>query len=173
MTFSLAVTQSSAPATVAGFDLYLTTDSGNSGLFAIAAAMGMGTFTSLGPTEPAGGDFLSTTPNPPTGSVRNSEDQGFLATANQPTPFSGALEQLTLSIAAGTPAGTYTFSTSTQATANAQYTRITDGNGMTYQIDNPGIFSVTVVPEPSTWALFGVGAAVGVCLIVRRRCTRA
>ncbi len=163
VTFSLSVTQATAPANVAGFDLYLATITGNSGRFAITTATGQGVFTSLGPTEPNGGDFLSTTAA--TGFVRNGVDQGFLATANQTTPVSGlALERLTLSVAVGTPAGNYTFSTSTAANAGAQFTRITDSNGTTYQIDNPGTFSITVVPEPSTWALLlaGTGAVLGI-----------
>ena len=155
------------PANVTAFDLYLVTAAINSGFFRITSAVGNGAFTALGPTEPGGGDPLSTAAAG--GFVRNGVDQGFSATSAQTTPLTNALlETLTLSVAAGVAPGVYTFSTSTSANAGAFFSDVSDSNGMIYQ-GGPATFQITVVPEPSTWAFLGLGALGCLSVVLRRR----
>ena len=164
ISISVSVTQNSAPADLRGFDLYLATAAANSGYFTIQSATPGTSFTLDGP--PAGADPLSTAAA--AGFVRNNVDQGFDgSTVN--TPVSNLLlETLTLSIGANVPVGTYTFSTTTSANAGMNYSDVFDSNFAVYQADMPGTFSITVVPEPSTWAMLGFGA-VGVGLMTLRR----
>ena len=168
ISLSLTVTQSSAPANVTGFDLYLATSSANSGYFTVKAAAATGPFTSSGPASPES-DPLSTAAA--AGFVRNGLDQGFSgATVNTPTT-SLALETLTLSVGANVPKGTYTFLTTSASNAGVYYSDISDSGFNTYPVDTAGTFSITVVPEPSTWALGLLGGAVGL-IAVRRRTRR-
>ena len=97
------------PTNVQGFDLILETAGVNSGFFSITGATpGASGIPSGIPTYP---DGLTTANSNHAGFAQNLNSQGYsfdnvLATA----PFTNVtLETLTLSIAANTPAGTYTF----------------------------------------------------------------
>ena len=167
-TVSLTVTvpQGSGPSDVAGFDLYLVTAAANSGYFSITAATPTGPFTDNGPDD-SNGDPLA---NPATdnsgtstGYVQNGIDQLFTG-ADQTVPVTNLpLERLTLSVAADTPPNTYSFQTTTMSTAGVDYSDVTDMNGTAYEAKSPGTFSITVVPEPATWAMLlgGIGILVG------------
>ena len=159
ISLSLTVTQSSAPANVTAYDLYLATASANSGYFRITVANPTGPFAAAGPTNP-NGDPLSTAAA--SGFVRNNIDQGFSGSA-QTTPFANvALETLTLSVGTNVPRGTYTFSTTTTANSGGIYSRVSDTSGNVYEITGAGTFSINVVPEPSTWALGFLGAVAAI-----------
>lgn len=174
VTLSLSVTATSGnPTNVDGFDMYFVTLTGNRGLFSISAATGTGDFKSFGPTEPSGGDALNV--DAATGFVRNGVDQGFLGPSPTAPPANYSLETVTFSIAPSTALGTYSFSTSTMANAGpAYYSDIFDSGGTVYPIDNAGTFSITVVPEPSTFGFLAVAASAGLAgYALRRRRARA
>ena len=89
--------------------------------------------------------------------------------SSQATPFSNlALETLTLSVGTAVPLGTYTFSTTTSANSGGFYSRVSDTGGNVYEITGAGTFAITVVPEPSTWALGLLGGAAGMIAMRRR-----
>ena len=168
ISLSLTVSQNTAPANVTAYDLYLVTAAANSGYFSVNSATPSANspFTAFGPTQPAGGDPLSTAAA--AGYVRNGVDEGYSGTA-QATPFANlALETLTLSVGTNVPRGTYTFQTTTMSTAGVYYSDVSDTGGTVYEATSPGVFSITVVPEPSTWALALRGGAAAI-LAVRRR----
>ena len=165
ISLSLTVTQSSAPANVTAYDLYLATASANSGYFRITGANPTGPFAAAGPTNP-NGDPLSTAAA--SGFVRNNIDQGFSGSA-QTTPFANiALETLTLSVGTNVPRGTYTFSTTTTTNSGGFYSRVSDTSGNVYEITGAGTFSINVVPEPSTWALGLLGAVAAIIAVCHR-----
>lgn len=143
------------PANVTAFDLYLVTNAANSGFFRIVSATGNGAFTASGPTEPMGGDFLSTAAA--SGFVRNGLDQGFSAGSPQAAPLTNApLETFSIAIANGVAPGTYTFSTSTMANSGGFFSDVSDNNGMIFA-GMPATFSITVIPEPATWSMLALG----------------
>lgn len=165
------------PMNVQGFDLILETAAANSGFFSLTNASGAapGVATSIR-TYP---DAITTGNSNHSGFAQNNFSQGFsfdtvLATA----PFSNVtLETLTILVAPGTPAGTYTFFTTDFAGSANRSSKISDSNGMTYgdAANEPitqGSFSITVVPEPTTWAFMSLGG-LGLLAINRLRAKRS
>ena len=174
VSLAVSVPQGSGPSDVAGFDLYLVTAAANSGYFSITAATPTGPFNQFGPDDSTP-DPLSTDTG--TGYVQNSMNQGALANDGdaQTVPVTNLnLVNLTLSVGANTPVGTYTLQTSTTPTAGAGFSDVTDSNGTPYEATSPGMFSITVVPEPATWAMMlgGIGLLGGSWCLRRSRRTK-
>lgn len=107
--------------------------------------------------------------------VETSVDLGGAPSSQKNTPFSNfRFETLTLTIAANAPAGTYNFDTAAPSGTNDGHgSHISSGspNNPYYIPDQQAMFQITVVPEPATISLFGLGAlgAVGIGLIRARR----
>ena len=158
--------QDSGPNNAAAFDIYIATAAANSGLFSITSATGQGVWTNSGP-----GSFSPDALNiaAASGFVRNNIDMGFSASSPQSAPFTQAIEILAFSYTAGP--GTYTFSTTTTANAGGFYSDVSDSTGNSVIEGSPGTFTITIVPEPATWSLLGLGglATVGLNVLRRRR----
>lgn len=150
------------PNNVQGFELLLETAAANSGFFSITGATpaAPGTPTAF-PTYP---DGITTGNSNHMGFAQNQFSQGFSFNSVIATsPFSNVvLETLSLSIAPNTPNGTYTFFTTNFAGSANRASTISNSSGTTYgdAANEPitqGSFSVTVVPEPATWAFMVLG----------------
>lgn len=102
--------------------------------------------------------------SPPSGS--NSKDLGRLSLNPLPSSSSTGyfVADITLSIAANAAPGTYTVQS---VSTSGKTAVVNNSNGDTFPIQ-PASITVTVVPEPSTYALFGV-ALVGVAIVGYRR----
>ena len=90
------------------------------------------------------------------------------------SPFSNvAVDILRFTIDPNTPAGTYEFRATLgfPTDFNGSFINIAGGNPDTLSVNDAPIFTVTVVPEPSTWALIAVGgmASVGMTIFRRRK----
>ncbi len=159
-TFSVTLSLSgmTPPANITAFDLYLVTASSNSGFFTITGSTPTGPFNAFGPTIPGSGDPLSTAAA--ANFVRNNVDLGYSGTAQNP-PYNLSLESVSFSIGANVPAGTYTFFTSTQANAGNFYSDVADTSSGVFTVGQ-GSFQITVVPEPTTLTMVGLGA-IGMC----------
>lgn len=161
VTFSL--TGTTPPNNITAYDLYIVTSSNNSGFFTIKTSTPTGPFSAFGP-DLGSGDPLSTAAA--TGFVRNGLDLGYSGTTQTP-PYSISLQTVGFTLSSSTPLGVYTFFSSTVPNSGNFYSDISDTNGTVYSVGQ-GSFQITVVPEPSTWALGLTGLAV-VALIGFRR----
>ena len=176
-TLNLQIT-GSPPTQFSGFDLILESGNAPSSDFAVTAA--------TSPLQGQGWNFIGTSGFPDTlttansdhsGFVQNQQDLGFAgppAQADSNYSSATAIATYTLSIAPGTPAGTYTFESTGfyASTAGGNTTRFSDVSDGTNTLKvAPATFTITVVPEPATWSLFGLGAlgAFGLNLLRARR----
>lgn len=162
-----SLTGTPPPDTIAGYDLYLVTAAANSGFFSITSSDATGSpFNALGPDPSDFPDTLNAAAQ--AGFVRNNANLGYVGDSQNP-PFNIFLQTITISLSPSVAPGTYTFFTSTTANAGGFFSDVFD-SGPVFEVPQ-GQFSVTVVPEPSTWSLFGLGAVglVGLMALRRRR----
>ena len=168
-TIQVGVTGSAAPSPLDGFDLWLVTSSANSGLFSITNVTYAAPFTFF--TSPPTPDAISTPAA--SGFVRNSNDLGNISSnlANDPTaPYNNTpLATITILTGALSANTTYTFFSSTSTNAGSAFSDLLDQGGATYETAETA-FTVTTVPEPSTW-FAGIGAlgVIGYTLLRRPR----
>jgi PEP-CTERM motif len=180
VTLSLQVT-SSPPSQVIGFDTILealTTQNATniSGDFAVTVDVSNQAAWTTRSGTPTFPQTLTTANSDHSGFVQNSTNLGWNGDPVASSTFSSAqsIATLTLSVAPGTPAGTYTFQTTGDYTAigggaSSRFSDISDGSTIYHM--TPATFTITVVPEPATWSLFGLGAlgAFGLNLLRARR----
>ena len=78
------------------------------------------------------------------------------------TPFTLQLATYTFSIGAGVAPGTYNFQTTLQSTSASKFSDVNDPDQQgpafgQWPATTQALFSITVVPEPATWSLLGLG----------------
>jgi len=89
-----------------------------------------------------------------------------------PTNASYFVATLTIQISPTTPAGTYTIFT-TGFNSNPDHSKTTEANdsGFTHHLISPTAYTITVVPEPATLSLLGLGSlgTLGLTMLRARR----
>jgi hypothetical protein len=166
VTLSLTDSSNTAANNAFQFDLYIATAAANSGLFSITSAVGQGVWTAGGPGA-VFPDTLNSTAGGNASFVINNSNMGFGATSAQTGPFTQPVEVINFSYTAAP--GTYSFSTTTSLNAGTFFSDVSNSVGGVQEA-NPGTFSITVVPEPSTWAMSVLGVGViGYAMLRRRR----
>jgi hypothetical protein len=153
---------------VSGFDLFLESNSANvNNAFSITG--NSPTFPGTPASIQTFPDFINTTNSDHAGFAQNDNDQGYNFAADHNVPTN--LETLTLTVGGSTPLGSYTFFTTSSSLPENNQTLIfagADESFNQYSVTQAS-FTVTVVPEPSTW-LAGAAAAglIGYTMLRRR-----
>ena len=174
----LDITQNTAPANIAGFDLifeaFAMQNSINiNNLFSLTAASTPISGWSLIGFLPS---LLTTSGSDHSSFVQNDSNMGFSAgnpaTQNIDTPVTNLLiGTYTFTVNASTPAGVYTFDTTQSGTSPGKFSDVSDASGAIFAANNSSSFNITVVPEPSTWSLVVLGSlgCLGLGLLRRTR----
>lgn len=183
VTIQLSVS-SALPTSVSALNLLLATPStgANSGVGHFTVKFGSGSATF--PTSNGNGTTVSDFNTAGTGGNAGfnvstlTNDLGANAGGNAGAgtgPFSNiTVDLVQFTVLSGTPNGTYTFRAALTGTGNERSFINDKGNdgpntGGTYNVNSAPTFTITVVPEPSTWAFLTLGAAGCVGMVIARR----
>ncbi len=170
--FTLSVTLNVTNAT-SGYSLWFDTATANAGFFSI----GSFTLTSAAfpdATSANGPQGFGTANAGRSGFLSNLSDLGATTTSGTAAPGSYMVQNVTFLIDPSAAAGVYTLQTTPTGAGGRVSGSSGGGPGFVFESAPSSAFTVTVVPEPSTWALIAGGllTLVGVQRVRRQNLRR-
>jgi hypothetical protein len=169
-TLNMNVTGTNPPDTngMTGYSLWLAPGSSAwDSFFSVTGKTAGATFTDPNQTLTAGGEAIVT--------GGNTHDLGFtIADTTMPVPDASypAADSLTITIGNSVAPGTYTIHSTVAADNAAKQTEVSDGNFAGHFVAS-SVYTITVVPEPGTLSLLGLGGLGSLGLIMIRARRRA
>ncbi len=179
VTLTLNITQSSMPSNISGYDAIFEAAQNQNG--GITNGQFNVTGSSTPPSQPG---WLAIASYPDSLTLVGTDHTGFVQTGDEGyagnnstaqtinTPISGLqLATYTFSYSGVLAGQTYNFQTTLLSTSAGKFSDVTDTAGSTWAASSRALFSITTVPEPATWSLFGLGTlgAFGLNLLRARR----
>jgi hypothetical protein len=150
-----------SPSDVIGLSYWFETSAVNNGLFTIVSRDLSASPFSDDNQDPSGDAIVA---------GGNAHDLGGSANDGQGTNQDYFVATVTFSINPNAAPGTYTFQTTTDQSNNGPKTSAVVENGTFQDFNLPiATYTVTIVPEPSTWAMVTLGFLLLIAVMAHRR----
>lgn len=124
-------------------------------------------FTTITFVGTSGADAGFNNANRDMGATSAFDDNTLMFTEDR-APGTFQVSTLTFNILAGAPVGTYQLRTTS---ASPRTSEISDNQNAAHNLTGQAIYTITIVPEPATWSLIGLGglASLGLTWLRARR----